>query len=124
MTPPAPSEEERRGLERRVYELEQKMAHVVTSVAVTESKVDGLVAIMEERHEALTKGQDLILNRLTPLAQLPAEMLGLREQKLDERVTSIEALRNRAYGALFTVQLLGITGIIGGIIAIVRLVKG
>lgn len=110
-------ERERRSLERRVYELEKQMGSINTIVAVTSVRVEGLVSTVESRHKAFERGQDLILDRLKPIATLV-------DQKLDLRLTNLEAVRNRAEGAILTIKLLGITGVVGGIVAIVQLIRG
>lgn len=109
-------DEERRGLDRRVFEFERKMEKLLTTLSVTESKVDGLMLAMDSRHKAFERGQDLILDRLKPLAIIV-------EQNLDARLTDIEVLKNKAEGALLMMQVLGVRGVVGGIVAIVRMIS-
>lgn len=96
------SDEEQRGIERRVFVLEQKIAEMQTTVAVTETKVDGLAETIKSRFIAFDRGIDLILVRLT----------------------AIENLKNKAAGAVLFVQILGGMAIIAGVVALVRMVKG
>lgn len=110
-------DDEQRGVERRVFELEQKMSRLLTTTAVTETKVDGLITTIESRFKAFDRGQELILDRLKPLTVII-------EQHLDSRLGTLEAVKNKATGALLMVQILGVTGIIGGVIAIIRTLKG
>lgn len=109
--------EERRGMERRVFALEQQMVKITTTVAVTETLVTGLISTMESRHKAFERGQDLILEKLKPLDLMQG-------QSLHSRIETLERVKEKAAGALLLVQLLGIMGIIGGVIAIVRMIKG
>ncbi len=94
--------EERRSVERRVFELEQKMSQLLMTSALTDERVKGLGTTLLSRHSAFEKGQDLIL----------------------ERLKSLEEVKDKADGALFLIRILGWTGIIGGIVAIIRTIKG
>lgn len=107
--------EERRGIDRRVFELEQRMQRLLTLTEVNESKINGIISTMDSRHKAFERGQELILERLGPLRILA-------EQDLNARIVNIEAAKNKAAGAMLMIQVLGITGVIGGIVAIVKLI--
>lgn len=101
--------EGRRGLDRRVFELERQVMRLVTTTAVTDVKVDGLVATMELRHKTIEGGQNTILSQLATIS---------------EEIKAIESVKAKAAGALFMIQILGVTGVIGGIVAIVRMIRG
>lgn len=94
--------EDRRGLDRRVEMLERDMRLLDSRTAVIEALMKGLVSTMESRHKAFERGQDLIL----------------------ERLGRLQAVKERMVGAFTLVSILGISGIVGGIIAIVKAVKG
>lgn len=110
------SEDERRGLERRVFDLEKQMSSVALTLGITAARVEGLVSTIDSRHKAFEHGQDLILERMKPLT-----LLG--EQQIDHRLADLEAVKHKAEGALFLIRVLGITGIIGGIVAIIRMMQ-
>lgn len=105
MTSPQSGEE--RGLERRVFELERNMTHILQTTAITEAVVTGLKSTIDSRFASFDRGIDLILERL---------------KAGDSRIENLEAIKNQALGAIIFVKVLGITGIIGGVISIVRLV--
>jgi hypothetical protein len=107
---------EYRGLERRVFELEKQMNALTLTANLTAARVEGLVSTMDSRHKAFERGQDLILERLKPLT-----LLG--DQQLHQRLTDLEMVKHKAAGALLLMQILGVTGIIGGIIGIARMVS-
>ena len=108
--------EERRSLERRVFELERQLVKLVTTTAITDVKVDGLISTMDSRMKAFDRGQELILNQLKPLAAFDL-------QKLDRRVEELEEVRLRADGAVLLVKILGVTGITGGLIGIIKMLS-
>lgn len=90
-------DEERRAGERRFVN-----SRVEFRIELLETRVQALISTMDSRHKALDRGQDLILDRLRTL----------------------EDIKSKAEGAVWLARLLGITGVIGGIVAIVRMVKG
>ena len=46
------------------------------------------------------------------------------QQELEHRVDALESLRDRALGAYALVVVLGVGGIVGGIVALVKIIKG
>jgi hypothetical protein len=87
-------------LDSRVLRLEARFNQIYTTAHVTRDKVDNLVEAFKSRLKAFEAGQDLILRRLE----------------------EIESVKDQAAGALFVIKLLGVTGTVGGIIAIIKII--
>jgi hypothetical protein len=116
-------DEDHRGLERRVFELEQKMIRLLTTTAVTDAHLTGLISTMDSRHKAFERGQDLILEKLKPFEGLNTQVTLFTAQNLDTRLGVLEGLKNKFTGALTLMQVLAGTGIVGGIVAIVKMLR-
>ena len=114
-------EEDQRGYERRLYALEQRFADMHTTVEVTKTQVAGLAETIKSRFTAFDRGIDLILERLTPIGE---KIKVIESANTEGRLTVLEAIKNKAAGAILLVQILGVLGIVGGIIAIIKQVKG
>lgn len=100
------------------------MVKLLTTTAVTDAHLTGLISTMESRHKAFERGQELILEKLKPFEQLRTQMMLLEAQNLDTRIGALESIKNKVTGAIILAQLLGVTGIIGGIVTIVKMIRG
>ncbi len=78
------------------------MSQLLMTTVLTDERVKGLASTLLSRHSAFDRGQELILTRLK----------------------SLEEIKDKADGALLLLRILGWTGIIGGIVAIIRTIKG
>jgi len=115
--------EERRGLERRVEMLERDMRELVSKAAVLDALIQGLISTMDSRHKAFERGQDLILERLGRFVS--PDIIHAKHQELmaiEARVTLIEAAKSKFAGALWFA--LTIIGMAGGIVTLVKAIKG
>jgi hypothetical protein len=83
-----------------VLRLEARFNRLHTTTVLTKEKVDGLLESFKSRMKAFEAGQELIL----------------------ERLQRIESMKDQAAGALLVIKLLGVTGTVGGIIAIVKII--
>ncbi len=120
--------EDRRSLERRVFELEQKMSRLLTVAAVTEAQVAGLIETVKSRFISFDRGIELILERQkTEEARVTTlEVVKSKIETVDElrsKVDMLENLKNKIEGAIMLVQILGVIGIVGGIVAIIKAIK-
>lgn len=96
------------------------MAAMDKTVAITEIRVQGLASTIESRFKAFDRGVELILEK-----QTAAEVRSETEQAAwDNRVVVLEKLKERAEGGMWVVRLLGVSGLVGGSIAIFKLIKG
>jgi len=93
---------ERRGIASRLGDLERQYSHWETRVTILEVKMDGLITTQKSNFDSLEKGQALVMSRLEYLI----------------------SLKDRVIGGVWLVSLLGVTGIIGGVVAIVKVLKG
>lgn len=110
-------EEERRGFDRRILELEKQMTEIKLSTALTGAKVDGLVETFKSRFIAFDRGLELILEKFKPLD-------GISALRLEERIAGLEMVKNQATGAMWVIKALGVTGIVVGIVAVFKMVLG
>jgi hypothetical protein len=94
--------------------LEQKMTKLLTTTAVTDAHLTGLISTMDSRHKAFERGQDLILEKLKPFEMLNTQVTLFTAQNLDSRVGVLEGVKNKFTGALTLMQVLAGTGIVGG----------
>lgn len=118
-----PIHDEEFNLERRVFELEKTVSRLDITSAVIAAKVEGLVETIKSRFLAFDRGIELILERLKKIDNIEVVILE-KQVPLENRLLNLERIRDKATGALILMRLLGITGIIGGIVAIVRMVRG
>jgi hypothetical protein len=108
----------RRDYDIRLRRLEDLVQALDKIVAVTDVRVQGLMQTLDSRFKAFDHGQSLILaklNETSPLAVTSA---------LAGRIKELEDIKAQATGAIWLARLLGITGIIGGVIGIVRMIRG
>lgn len=99
------------------------MIKLLTTTAVTDAHLTGLISTMESRHKAFERGQDLILEKLKPFEGLNTQITVFSAQNLDARVEVLEGLKNKFTGALTLMQVLAGTGIVGGIVAIIKMLR-
>ncbi len=133
MTPEEQEREERRGMDRRVYELERRVEKLMLDSAVTGTKVDGLVTTIDSRFKAFDRGIDLLLERMKPLDSLDAHIsqraeaierhASERQGSINGRLEALEAIKNKAAGAMVALQVLSITGVIAGVLGIFKLLR-
>lgn len=117
--------EERRGFDRRIEMLERQTNKLEMRVTLCETKIDGLVETIKSRFTAMDRGHDLILTRLDALVPASALSHWMEDQRaLQARTKVLEDAKSQIDGAFFLIKLLGVAGIIGGVIAIIRLIKG
>jgi len=93
---------ERRGLERRTEMLERQTNQLTSRVIVLEVKVDAVITQMKSNFDALHNGQEMIAAKLNHVLSLKELVIG---------------------GGIFAATI-GVTGIIGGVIAIIKMLKG
>ncbi len=119
------SVEERRGLQRRADELQTQANRLEMRVAILEAKVDGLVTTIKSNYESMEKGYQLIMGRLDQLVPQSTLMdFKASFSRAEQRLNTLETLKNQMVGAFTLIMVLGVSGIIGGILAIVKAVKG
>ncbi len=119
---PGQSDEEflagRRDYDIRLRRLEDLVQTLDKIVAVTDVRVQGLVQTLDSRFKAFDTGQQLILAKLNEAS--PASVTNALAQRIGE----LEQIRLQAKGAIWLATMLGIAGMIGGVIGIVKLIKG
>lgn len=116
--------EERRRLESRMARLEQSIAGIDKRLALAEKDISQIVLTMQSRYEALNGGQVAILAKLEKFTSETTHEWKRELDGLDNRTTALEAIKDRLEGAYVFVRLIGVVGLIGGVISIIRLLKG
>lgn len=94
--------DDRRAIERRWQDrMEGRVGTVEERLGRTQEKLDMLVLTVNSRHDALEGGQ----------------------KELAGKVDALEAVKDRLLGAYALVMFLGVSGLVGMVIAIVKLAK-
>lgn len=102
MTASRDDADDRRAIERRWQDrIESRLGVAEERLGRTEVKLDMLVLTVNSRHEALEGGQ----------------------KELAQKVDALEAVKDRLLGAYALVMFLGVSGLVGMVIAIVKLAK-
>ena len=114
--------DERRGLLGRLSRLETAHIALDKRVSLNERDLANLKSTIDSRYDALHGGQSVILERMERF--IPSQTLKEwrdEQLELEQRTKGLESTWDRVRGAYIILSALGI---IGGMLTLVRLLKG
>lgn len=103
------------------------MAAMDKTVALTEQRVQGLGTTIELQGKSYEKGIQLILEKQSAAERRSEDLQKTSKVDQDgweERVVDLEKIKERAEGGMWVFRLLALGGITGGVISVVKLLKG